>query len=313
MPFIHGVQMMGRRSDPASKTPGNCWRGRPCPPLGCRPGPDRSRSDSAAVVGEQYAVGSTWPPSCSLGCRRPVRTGEPAQPPGGPRTAGPLRAGRLGRVTTAAGPHLGNLDQGRSASVRLGLRGRGRGRLGPHPLPARRCVRCRSPTRGYALSDRCAAGHATRQISSDQRKYWSDDRSRLQGDCRSCRSRSTVGVEVKCSLRVQFCAHAGASSSRTCIDLDLTCSLASPHSTKSSPSRGDGWRHSSCEFPASSPSDAPKGWTARPSQPKMHVQPSNHCRPTSGRVGPASRCHAGVSIQSKEDGRGGPWGASLAP
>jgi hypothetical protein len=26
MPFIHGVQMMGRRSDPASKTPGNCWR-----------------------------------------------------------------------------------------------------------------------------------------------------------------------------------------------------------------------------------------------------------------------------------------------
>ena len=112
MPFIHGVQMMGRRSDPASKTPGNGWRRRPCPPLGCRPGPDRSRSDSAAVVGEQYAVGSTWPPSCSLGCRRPVRTGEPAQPPGGPRTAGPLRAGRLGRVTTAAGPHLGNRDQG---------------------------------------------------------------------------------------------------------------------------------------------------------------------------------------------------------
>ena len=36
-----------------------------------------------------------------------------------------------------------------------------------------------------------------------------------------------------------------------------------------------------------SPSDAPKGWTARPLRPKMHVQPSNHYRPSGRRVGPA--------------------------
>jgi hypothetical protein len=36
-----------------------------------------------------------------------------------------------------------------------------------------------------------------------------------------------------------------------------------------------------------SPSDAPKGWTSRPSRPKMHVQPSNHHRPSVRRVGPA--------------------------
>jgi hypothetical protein len=62
-----------------------------------------------------------------------------------------------------------------------------------------------------------------------------------------------------------------------------------------------------------SPSDAPKGWTSRPSRPKMHVQPSTTTGQAFAVSGRLPRSRAGVSIQSKEDRGGGLWGASLAP
>jgi hypothetical protein len=46
------------------------------------------------------------------------------------------------------------------------------------------------------------------------------------------------------------------------------------------------------------PCDAPKGWTSRPSRPKMHVQLSNHHRPSVRRAGPA-RQEPRQRIQSK--------------
>jgi hypothetical protein len=54
-----------------------------------------------------------------------------------------------------------------------------------------------------------------------------------------------------------------------------------------------GWESQPCppgrctlrRFP--SPSDAPNAWTSRRSRPKMHVQPSNHHRPSVRRVGTA--------------------------
>jgi hypothetical protein len=46
------------------------------------------------------------------------------------------------------------------------------------------------------------------------------------------------------------------------------------------------------------PCDVPKGWTSRPSRPKMHVQLSNHHRPSVRRAGPA-RQEPRRRIQSK--------------
>jgi hypothetical protein len=58
--------------------------------------------------------------------------------------------------------------------------------------------------------------------------------------------------------------------------------------------------------PTSSPSDAPKGWTSRRTQLKMHVQFSSHYRPNVPTVSSGlARSRVGVSIRSKEDGRGG--------
>jgi len=74
--------------------------------------------------------------------------------------------------------------------------------------------------------------------------------------------------------------------------------------------RKDSWLRSGSEAAASRvPMTARRaeGWTSRPSRPKMHVQLSNHHRPSVRRVGGPARSRPGVSIQSK-DGGGGPWG-----